>query len=975
MKKRNLLLSVTTLLVFGCVVLFASSHFNQSGRYIPRKSFEKQNAQGITDALNYLQNLRVNKATGVVDPNDILKAQQQLIAMRQQKSGNTLGLTFIERGPDNVGGRTRAILVRKSNSNIVFAGAVGGGLWKSTTGGSSWTKVSYTSGSSVHLNNDNLAVSCITESANGDIYFGTGEGLAQNGGSGGDANGSSSIIGQGMWKSTDGGATFTQLPSTVPTAANSTSTPWVFINRVAADPSNNNRIYAATNKGLRMSDDGGLTWVNPIKLTATAYLQLPSSDVKVGSDGSVVAVVGAAIYLSNNGNADSYTKATNGLPASAKRIEVAIAPSDPGYIYASIAKSDGSLDGVYRSINKGLNWVVIGPGGSSSFELFGSNNQGWYDNVIAVYPNNKNKIIAGGVDMFGWEENESWIAKTLWNANSPGSNAVVPYYIHADQHAYVFDPNNPNIIYVGSDGGLNKSIDGGQTWRTINKNYNVTQFYTTASGAYSEVIGGTQDNGTLLIDGTGNTMLNARHVYGGDGSWACMSIINPKAVFASTYNASFGRSVDKGNTFAAFDKWTTATPPVANPAAGFIAPMVLWESFNNPYSKDSVTFTNTDSTNVIAAGSTITVRSRNGGYPFPYQTPVQIGTVTSPNKSIRVKDIVATKFFVGYTGAIYMTKGALDFTTTVPDWYKIATISGTPQYMAYTKDGDNLFVGTDEGSLYRISNLLQAEDSATADVGNTSTCVLTTKLIGTYNQAVTSISVDPLDGNKVLVTLGNYGSTSYVYYSTNALAATPIITSKQGNLPQMPVYSSCIVLNHGNQVILGTEMGVFATDNITANPVVWSEESDGIGNVPVFMIFQQTMNRDAMEVGGTIYPAVNNYGSIYFGTHGRGFFECRKFVGIKDIDSKESVSKPQLKIYPNPVKDNATIEYNLYSNSDVIVKVYSLNGTEVDEFNLGNKTSGNYTFNINTSSYRTGTYIVSINANNLSKSAKMMVTK
>ena len=287
-----------------------------------------------------------------------------------------------------------------------------------------------------------------------------------------------------------------------------------------------------------------------------------------------------------------------------------------------------------------------------------------------------------------------------------------------------------------------------------------------------------------------------------------------------------------------------------------------------------------------------------------------------------------------------------------------------------------MFVGTTGGNLYRISNLLQAEDSATADVGQTATCVVTTTNIKSFTgQAITSIAVDPLDGNKVLVTLGNYGKPSYVYYSTNALGTTPIFTNKQGNLPLMPVYASCIIMNHGTQAIIGTEMGLFTTEDITASPVVWNEESDVIGNVPVFMIYQQTMNRDGVDLLGTYYPAVNNYGSIYIGTHGRGFFECRNYVSIKDINSSERDSKPQIKIYPNPVKDRATIEYNLYDNSNVVIKVYSLNGTEVDEINLGNKMSGNYTFNLNCSSYKTGTYLVSITANNKTKSTKLMVTK
>ena len=164
-----------------------------------------------------------------------------------QKNINTLGLGWNEVGADNLGGRTRALIFDKNNPAIVYAGAIGGGLWKSTTGGSSWYRIASVS--------ENMIISCITQAPNGSIFVGTGESFAKHDGC---ANGSSGFLGGGIYRSTDG-INFSLLPSTNPTT-NDLISNWAFVNDIAADISN--KIYAATNKGLMMSSDNGDTWIN-----------------------------------------------------------------------------------------------------------------------------------------------------------------------------------------------------------------------------------------------------------------------------------------------------------------------------------------------------------------------------------------------------------------------------------------------------------------------------------------------------------------------------------------------------------------------------------------------------------------------------------------------------------------------------------------------------------------------------------------
>ena len=122
-----------------------------------------------------------------------------------------------------------------------------------------------------------------------------------------------------------------------------------------------------------------------------------------------------------------------------------------------------------------------------------------------------------------------------------------------------------------------------------------------------------------------------------------------------------------------------------------------------------------------------------------------------------------------------------------------------------------------ENKVYRISNVAHAFDENTADVSSTNCIIATTEIVlpGEITQAVTSISIDQRDANQVLVTLGNYGNDTYVFFSEDGLADAPTFEDIQGNLPKMPVYASILELN-SDEAIIGTEMGIWATDDASS---------------------------------------------------------------------------------------------------------------------------------------------------------------
>lgn len=350
--RRLLLLSGSITLVFFLLITTYNPYSRSFETY---ESKEGGKEEGISGALNWWKTVRTNEFTGEMDFAAMNAARDQANAMSGTRS---LGISWEEMGPDNVGGRTRSILFDKNNQGVVFAGGVSGGLWKSTNGGQSWMKV-----------NDlfeSLIVTTIIQAANGDIYFGTGEAFYSFGLNNPTGYSAFGFPGKGVWKSTDGGNTFTHLLSTAPATGNSTTEDWAYVSRLAASPTDANRIYASTNKGLRISTDGGNTWSN-----AVGPILSYSWDVKVGSDGYVHAVVGNKYYRSTEPDGDTFEQRSGkgGFPASGiARIELGVAPSNPAYVYAICINTGAeSLQGVYKSTDGGLNWDVIGPGGSSTF--------------------------------------------------------------------------------------------------------------------------------------------------------------------------------------------------------------------------------------------------------------------------------------------------------------------------------------------------------------------------------------------------------------------------------------------------------------------------------------------------------------------------------------------------------------------------------------------------------------------------------
>ena len=990
MKNRKLYFGLSALILLFSVSIIALNGTHEKQTYSPRVSGELEMPRGIQAALTYLSKIRGNAVTGELNAEDVIFARTLADKFAKYKVGNAIGLNWEEMGPDNVGGRTRAILFDKRDAtyNTLYAGGVAGGLWKSTDGGSNWNQVVLKDQNGA-VDNTNLAISCITQAANGTIFVGTGEGLAQFTGT----NFNSGQPGGGIYRC-ESGDDFKIL-------ANSTG--FEEVNRLAV--SANGTVYAATEAGLKYSRNYGNSNWKTVYKDQVASLNGRSTDVKIATDGTIVAVIDNNQTPGNNGNqcyigTDSVFTSISTDAAFPKnlnsyndRIEIAIAPSDPNYIYAVVA-DNGSLQGIYRSVNKGQNWTLIAPGGSTAFDLFGDNNQGWYDNVIAVFPNNPKKFVVGGIDCWKGEEYVSGAYYDFVQISDRNETVSAtdltpnPSYVHVDIHTLTFHPTNPNVFFVGSDGGVYKSANGGLSFSTLNRGYAVTQFYGLGVGPDGSLVGGTQDNSNPYVQGVLPYPKTAKVLWAGDGGWACISNITSsepvkqKAIFVTAQNASMGRSYNNGADWQS--KSGFFAPMMQSLQAAFVTPMVMWQTVTNTQIKDSVAFV---ADRKYLAGETIKMRSKQIGYPFYYT----FGANLDSGNTIKVMDRALSRYYIGLYEGVWMTNEPLNFTKR-PRWFKVAEVPGeVVQTLTYSQDGNHLFFTTGS-KLYRISNLLNAADSAQLNCIDFSTsaanpnCVLTTTMINQFNgRTITSVAVDPRNPDNVVVTLGNFGSNTFIYASKNATSANPTFVNKTGNL-QFPCYASLIEMNNDGMIFIGTEFGMYSAsypsfDNFYSSAVTWSPENQGMNRVPVFQIRQQCMSSTYQEAtvydngnpSTTKYPAITNTGVIYIATHGRGFWQAKKFVGIPEITNNgRTDAKIDLSVYPNPVIDNANFKFNLNVADNVNINVYDLKGNLVKSLNLGRKAAGEQLYNFDASNLTKGTYIIQLLSGNQKTTSKFV---
>lgn len=454
-----------------------------------------------------------------------------------QMAEDQLPIYWNERGPNNVGGRTRGLLIDANDPSgkTVWAAGVDGGLWRTTNIDASnpnWVQI-----------NDffaNLAITTIAQDPSNPniMYFGTGEGYGNY----------DAVGGLGIWRSGDGGANWARLPLNFSN-----------VNKIVID--NSGTVYAATDGGLQRSTDNGVTF--PFIFASGSNVQ----DFEIAANGDLFATrPGIGIFRFQSGG--SWTQMTNGLPTTNfGRVEIGCAPSNSNILYAAYQKTNkpnkDSVLGVFQSTDGGTNWSAL-----STPALGG---QSWYNLIIAVDPNDANRVWVAAVGMF-----VSGDGGMNWNSVSVG---------HTDHHAMVYRAGNSKEMVFGCDGGVYRTTNadaGSPTLDNKNMNYNVTQFLSCAlhpNSGSNYIIGGCQDNGTPRFNSPGiNSTVD---ISGGDGGYCFIDQDNANIQITSYVNRSFDLSTNGGSSFSSgfFGN---------NPLALFITPAEYDDTANILYTSDGV---------------------------------------------------------------------------------------------------------------------------------------------------------------------------------------------------------------------------------------------------------------------------------------------------------------------------------------------------------------------------------------------------
>lgn len=915
----------------------------------PTTALEQQNqkpVKGIVKAMQYLHTLRANKETNSLDFKDVYKARKAT-QQRMAEKENTLEWEYL--GPNNVGGRTRTILIDRDNTQKMYLGAVSGGIYVSDDGGLNWTS---------HPQNEtlsNLNVAAMAQAVNGDIYVGTGEGASLNF-AGGIGTYGSGAPGEGVFKSTDGGNSFQLLPATSP-PENVANNAWSGLYRIATHPTNANQVYAATIGGLFMSLDGGATWSHPTGVPTTTTT--PCYDVEIASNGTVHTTIGSDYYRATDGQNFSKLSGFNigAFPIGSGRKELAISPSDPNILYCVIVLNGGGcLDRVIQSTDGGNVWIEIGSGGSDSFAPMSNSVQcqGGYDLALAVDPANPQRIFLAGITLWSWSSNDGWLP--IDNLFEDPSNVN---YVHADKHLVIFHPTNPNIMYVGTDGGMFRSINANlltPTFQPLNKNLGITQFYSVAAGRDGRVAGGTQDNGTQYVTYAENSTLTSREVLGGDGGFTEISKILPNIIFAATPDGELRRSSNNGDSFTSIlDENTDCLPyvPDSSPPACsgddmldggalFVTPYILWENINK------------------------------------YQQTGEIQT----------KLITG-----GADGRVWMTENPLD-ASLVPTWKNIGDIgTGTISavaihYPQFTETPFYVWAGSTTGEVIRIR--VGLTDTVTK-VFNLSESI--PELAG---QTVTAIAADPGIGapSNLIVTLGNYGRSTYIIRSGNATAGTVNFQSIQGEgenaLPPMPIFDIALdPFFSGAKAYVATDNGVWLGTTSNFSPpytYTWSPENETIGNVQVHAI-RFELKQDVLQGPPPLNPITMQPDTfynelcyaLYIGTHGRGIYRsisasqqgilCDYTLPAWD-DGFDPVGvenptelKASMTLYPNPMTENSTIRLDIEEALSAKLFIFNIQGKMVHNRDLGDLKMGAQSINIEKGNLAAGAYMVVLSTN------------
>ena len=979
--------------------------------------------------------------------------QEQRNGILQRTPGDGIDNSWIERGPTNVGGRTRALMFDPNDPTYetVFAGGVSGGLWKNaniSNPNSIWTKVGIP---------ENLAVSCITSDPNNPqiFYVGTGESYV-----GGDANG------DGVWKSINGGTTWNKVfggisgatyfnsassftvntPSGIagnymmveaptsfsaapritapiisnvvfqndlPTDTNATvcdpfpnpgslagkialirrgncpftskvkaaqnagaiaviimnnnsdlpsalggtdpsiTIPAVMISRAHGDMLQNallsgpvnvtltpsdgtftgnmvpgvqhinalkvrnnggiSEVYVAagdtqysaasittyiggTTFGLYKSTNNGLNW-DPVilPLTADGKKHAPN-DIEIGADNKVwVATTNSRLYGNGGGKVFSSIDGTNFIEKFAVpnglRTQIAVSKTDPNkvYVLAQLNVTNAVETTFIKTINNFASTTVlakpINVNTAPRFDTYGFTGQQAFYDLVLEVDPSNDEKLFTG----GVDIFSSVNGGVSWSQTSvwtPVATAALPV-VHADQHAVVFGPGNK--LLFGNDGGVYFSNDYGATVPSRNKGFNVTQFYSIGLSPTTNGLPG--DNFVAGAQDNGSQMFT-NATPGPNTSVEVQGGDGAYSMFDQDGTDKYRITNYVYNDRIMSFNYATGTPRTINSETGttgsngaFISPMALDSKLDILYSD-------------YAKGANIIVRRYKN---------IKSGTIQKAPLTNALLNSAATALMVS-------------------------------PFPPTTGSTSTLLIGTRSGRLLKVINADNGTTTAGSAVGWSN--ITGPGFVGSVSDVEYGSSE-----NEIYVTFHNYNVVS-VWYTNNGGITWQ---NKEGDLPDLPV--KCILRNplNADEVIIGTDLGVWASSNFTSSSPTWTRSDNGMQNVRVTDL------------------DLRNDNTVYAATYGRGIFSGL-FTAIT-LGTTNFKNNLLVNVYPNPSDGQITIKINEY-NGKVNLQVVDLNGRVVYS---SNDSGFNVEKSINLENLQSGMYILKMNGEGFGYTKKIII--
>lgn len=813
--------------------------------------------------------LTMDPNTGKPMPEHVLELQAQLKADREASRGvsGSSSAPWVDRGPNDQGGRTRGIMFDPNDINNanpandytrVFAGGVSGGLWVNddiTNSNSGWTQLNVQANISV--------TTIISDPNNSNTFFiGSGESFT-----------SGQAVGRGIWRSTDAGVTWQNVLGSVTSTSGQLVSGYFYVNDIVArnvggstelyaaissaqyaDASNPSNVNGFNEMGLYKSVDNGTTWTRfEIKHANGTYKD--PCDIELDINNNIWFTTtndpfgnpGGDIYKSTDGNTFNLIATING----ARRTE--LEPSQTNANIFWVAVSTGSAADLYYTTNAFSTFATLPSEPNDADNDISATDftrgQSFYD--LPIEADQNDVLYVGGVDLFRTSDfGITWKQISKWS-NNPGLNTLQVPLMHADQHAIVFRPGtNGNQAVFGNDGGVYfaSSISSIVNNNSTNAIQSRNKNYNTTQFYYADINQVDIANGDDLVGGLqdNGTQISLNSVAG-----------------ANAYADPRGGDGAYTEISKNGDYLITSYP-------GRVHYFSSFPSYNsNAYE--------------------ITEDDESGG-DFINQAELDDNrNVLYVNSSTGGTNRITRYVNVNFPQLLSTTDLTNTLLNSRPTAFKINPYStnGTPPTNTAT-----LLVGLQNGRLLKLTNADNAP--AWSNIGS-----------GSFVGSISDIEFGQNE-NEIFVTMFNYGVTS-VWYTNNGGASWQ---NKEGNLPDMPV--KCILQNPllPNEVIIGTELGIWATPDITATSPTWVQYYNGMSDVTVVDLDLRTSDN-----------------VILAATHGRGLF-TGQFTATPLSIVDNNFEKNKLKLYPTISNGNITVASN--ENLGLVnLAVFNLNGQQV----------------------------------------------